>query len=205
MPRLHSKGLVYRADVVPLASDEPLGSLAQRLRGDAWVRLSGAWWRGTQEWKDVLGCAVRFLASDKPDGDGQAGDQDLLFATARRPWLAIFALFTTDPHDFLENDYYAASPYHVHGVGKVRWRLVPHRARESGRNRWQKLERAVKNDLAAFRLEIKRLGAGDAWQPVAELRLKERVSVDSQSLRFSPLMTGRGFQPQRFLRLRPSK
>ena len=188
---LHPRGMVYRAEVVALANSSPMKELGERISGDAMIRLSGAWWRGNREWKDVLGCAVRFLP--KSD-DEQSGEQDLVFATVRRPWTSILAAFTTDPHDFLENDYYAVSTLEVVGLGRAKWRLIPHRARTGGRNRWQKLERAVLQDLAAFRVDVLRIEKSKDWVAVAEIRLKERMSVDQETRRFSPFSNGRGIE-----------
>lgn len=193
---LHPRGMVYQAEVVPLAKAGTTGELAQRLRGEAMVRLSGAWWRGNREWKDVLGCAVRFLPKGGDDAEDRGGEQDLLFATVRKPWTTLLAPFTTDAHDFLENDYYAVSPFEVAGVGRVKWRLITHRARTGGRNRWHKLERAVMQDLAAFRLELFHLDQDRGWEPVAEIRLKERMTIDQETLRFSPFLNGRGIEPR---------
>jgi hypothetical protein len=186
----HPEGMVFRAEVVPLAEAGSLGSLAERLKGEACVRLSGAWWRGGKEWKDVLGCAIRFTEDSEHE-------QDLLFATIRKPWTTLLAPLSTDTHDFLENDYYAVSPFEVKGVGKVKWRLVANRSRSNGRNRWQKIIRAVGDDLAFFRLELLELnGSKKEWQRVAEVRLKEKMDIDQEALRFSPYRNGLGIEPR---------
>src|SRR5262245_6871606 len=112
----HTEGVLYRAEAVA-RSPSPA---AQRLEGPALLRFSGAWWRRRQ-WPDVLGIAVRFCASAsasagtgaEPCAETAPGDQDLIFATVRRPWTAPLAPLSTRVHDYLANDYYGVSPFLV--------------------------------------------------------------------------------------------
>lgn len=195
----HPEGRVYRAEVHPLAVEGSAAAIAARLQGPALVRMSSAWWRGGKEWRDVLGCAVRFRSEDRPTHVPSADDQDLLFATIRSPWTTLPASLTTHVHDFLANDYYAVSPFEVLGHGKVKWRLVsPGSARARG-DREKKLEEAVRAGRAVFHLEARSLGLRQRWHPIAQLRLIEPVEIDQDALRFSPFRAGRGIEPRGFI------
>ncbi|MDQ3262117.1 MAG: hypothetical protein M3Y59_00435 [Myxococcota bacterium] len=192
----HPDGAVYLSHVSALASRGADSEIARRLEGPALVRLSSAWWRGGKEWTDVLGCAVRFRHSDAVSVTPEQGDQDLLFATIRSPWTTLLASLTTHRHDFLDNDYYAVSPFFAPGLGKVKWRLRTTGAAETGGDRGEKLDAAVRGGHAAFQLEVRALGLGRRWRPVARLQLRERVVVDQAALRFSPFRSGRGIEPR---------
>ncbi|MBX3198210.1 MAG: hypothetical protein KF894_08705 [Labilithrix sp.] len=108
----HPRGDCADADVT-IADGVPREhlALAERLAGNAFVRFSDALTKKKARWPDVLGCALRFGGEvDDPAADG---DQDLLLATIRRPWTMPLAPFTTKVHDYLENDYFAVSPFSV--------------------------------------------------------------------------------------------
>jgi hypothetical protein len=202
---LHPEGVVYKARVEPLPTEGPLERAAIRLHGDAMVRLSTALWRGGKEWIDVLGIAVRFRGSRPPSEEPSPGDQDLLFATIRRPLTMLLAPLTTDQRSFLRNDFYAVSPFDMQGVGRVRLRLVAPRIGEEtlsrGRplRRDEELLRAASLGLATFRLEAKRQKLGSPWRPVAQIRLIEPALVDQAALRFSPFRVGQGITPRGFV------
>jgi hypothetical protein len=207
----HPDGTLFRAEVRPLAELGPPDGLARRLAGAGLVRLSSAWWRGGKEWRDVLGCALRF-----------GPEQDLLFATIRSPWTMALAPLTTETHDYLANDYYAVSPFEAEGVGLVKLRLrrpppVP-LAHPGHLSREEQLRRQVAAGQAAFTLEWLRLPptrglrgavagarAGTAldpaarWEPVVEVKLLEPVAMDQRALRFSPFRDGRGLSPRGFV------
>ena len=110
----HPRGDCADADVTVAHGVPPQHrALAQRLSGNAFVRFSDALTKKKARWPDVLGCAVRFGGdSDDPAVDG---DQDLLFATIRRPWTMPLSPFTTKVQDYLANDYFAVSPFSVPG------------------------------------------------------------------------------------------
>jgi hypothetical protein len=181
MREIKTNGIVYRSEIVSVARSELYIAAADRLKGTALLRLSGSWWSGSREWRDILRCELRFVPYHTPDGD-EADAQQMLFVTSPRSWMRWLSCFSTDAHDFMENDYYTASRLKVGELGELRntqWRLVPHRARTGGRNRWQKLERAVRHDLAAFRLEAlhpRKSEGQPVWEPVVEFRLTERAS-----------------------------
>lgn len=193
----HPDGVVVKARVQPVADDPQLWGLARRLEGPAIARLSSAWWKNGKEWKDNLGFALRFRTSEEVGVEIHEHDQDLLFATIRSPWTTVLAVITTDVHDFLANDYYAVSPFKVHGVGRVRWRLVSERPVMSGETRTEKLRRAIREGLAAFTLEAKRKGR--TYEPVARVSLEEEVELDQRMLRFDPFLDGRAIEPASFI------
>ena len=199
----HPDGVVYCGAVNALSEEGEVGALAQRLAGPALVRLSGGMWRwrnGKGERRpDVLGVALRFRTSEEVTPVASAGDQDLIFVSARSLLLLPFALFTTKRHDFLDNDYYALAWFDVANFGRAEFRLVPLRASAVKGNRLEKLERAAAAGLALLRLEVKRGGARARWMPVADVQLFEPVDVDQRALRFNPFQTGKGIVPRGFI------
>lgn len=205
----HPDGLTCRAEVTPLAVPRPLAPVVARLTGSALVRLSSAFWRRRREWPDLLGLSVRLHAGGDVTGAPSPDDQDLLFATIRRPWTLGFALLTTDTHDFLHNDYYAVAPFEVEGLGRAQLRVMSLRSKDSegssgaraGASRDERLKAALHADRARFRFEVLADEGETAgrWTPLAELRLVEEVTVDPATLRFQPFRTGRGFKPVGFI------
>lgn len=199
----HPDGVVYCAGVKALAVEGEVGALAQRLAGPALVRLSGGIWRwrgGKGERRpDALGVAVRLRTSEEVTPIASAGDQDLIFLSARRLSLLPIAIFTTKRRDFLDNDYYAQLPFDVEGFGRAKFRLIPLRASTTKGNRLERLERAAAAGLALLRLEIRRGGARERWMPVADIELYEPVDIDQNVLRFNPFQTGKGIVPSGLL------
>jgi hypothetical protein len=191
----HPEGAVYRALVVPVAVHEPYTVVAWHLAGEALVRMSTAWWRGGREWLDVLGCAIRFRSDSRITAVPSENDQDLLLATVRWPWTTLLAPLTTRQHDFLGNNYHAVSPFLVEGLGRAKWRLIAPHVRVAGENRGERLDRAVANGLARFHLQVRPLRRRADWVTIADVKLRERVSIDQDALRFSPFRSGRGIRP----------
>lgn len=207
---LHASGVVYKARVEarPGAVGGALGAAASRLEGDALVRLSSALWRGGAELPDVLGFAVRIHGPHEPIAQASPGDQDILFATIRRPSALILGPLMTNPHSFMLNDYYGVSPFDVEGIGRVRLRVVSPRAAAravraapGGRSvrRDEELRRAVEAGTATFTLEMKRRAPGSVWEPIVAIRLIEPADVDQEALRFSPFQEDRGVVPRGFI------
>lgn len=108
----HPRGDCADADV-SIADSVPRAhrALAERLAGNAFVRFSDALTKKRARWPDVLGCAIRF--GGEVDDPAVEGDQDLLFATIKRPWTMPLSPFTTKVHDYLANDYFAVSPFAI--------------------------------------------------------------------------------------------
>jgi hypothetical protein len=197
----HPEGVTYRAEVKAVTPRESLMPLASRLAGHALVRLSTALWRGQREWPDILGLAVRLRSEETVTEEPAARDQDLLFATIRSPWTLGLAPLSTDTHDWLENDYYAVSPFQVDGVGRAKLRIVSSHVDAPGQSRVERIEAALRAGQARFTLEVWPLRGESAgrWYPLAELRLLEQVELNPATLRFWPFRTGRGITPVGFI------
>lgn len=197
----HPEGITYRAEVKACAARASLEPLAARLAGPALVRLSSALWRGQREWPDVLGLAVRLRSEEAVTEAPSPGDQDLLFATVRSPWTLGLAPLSTDTHDWLENDYYAVSPFRVSGLGRAKLRITSSRADAPGGTRVERLEAALQAGQARFTLEVfpRKGEAAGRWHPVAQLRLVEQVTLNPATLRFWPYRDGRGLRPVGFV------
>lgn len=202
----HPDGVVYRADVRPLAQDGALGRLAQGFAGTALVRLSG----GARKWpknahsRDWLGVAVRLQGRRGMSLTPRQGDADLLFVTARSLLTLPVSIFRTNVEDFLANEYQALLPFTLEGVGKAMLRLRPDMQSPPGANRRERLAQAVAAGTAIFRLEARIEGRPEGWTPIAEIDLRERLEVDQERLRFLPGRAGMGIAPRGVLqRARP--
>lgn len=196
----HPRGPIYHAVVARhLEAPPELGPLADRLTGAALVRWSGALWKRSQKLPDVLGCAVRFRASDRDTATPGRGDQDLLFATIRRPWTMPSSPFTTKVRDYLANSFYAVSPFDV-GLGhRVYLRLRPVLPPQRGNGgRDARLERATERGEATLDLAVGK-GPFGPWSPLVRLRLVREAHVDGEALRFDPFRDGRGLRPRGFI------
>lgn len=195
----HPRGMICRAEVLPLASEAPAFAVAERLAGAALVRLSSALWKD-REWPDVLGVALRFTDLPLTERPGPT-DQDLLLATIRRPWTMLLAPFSTHFHDFLANDYYAVSPFDVRELGRVEWRIRPECSSPPGARRGERLRSAVIAERASLVLEYApyrppwRFNDEAPFTPLARITLQEFADLDQEALRFDPFRAGRGIVP----------
>lgn len=197
----------------------PFIQLATRLCGMAFVRFSDALTKKRARWPDVLGCAIRF--GDYVDDPASHGDQDLLFATIKRPWTMPFSPLTTHVRDYFDNDYFAVSPFALSGhEGRFYFRLRPakregafesaggptstlrtsmHRSsRTPAEQRTRRLERTIATGSSRLVLGVGR----SPWGPFAPLVDIELVSVrldDPAGLRFDPFHAGRGIEPHGFV------
>lgn len=193
---LHPSGVVYRAEVRGLARTGTMGKLARRLDGEALVRLSGALYRQERLLPELLGVAVRLRRQGmEQSAAAQADDQDLLFTSSRSVLQLPLATITTNSKDFLANDYHAMLPFFVSGIGEIKLRLASPEVRTTGRDRLEKLERAVEARLAVFRLEARLNERGERWEPVVSIELREKAPISQQELGFSPTRDGRGLRP----------
>lgn len=197
----HPDGLVVRATAEPCVTAPDLQIVADRLAGSALVRFSSALWRGSREWPDVLGVAIRF-GWMRPSFAGSAG-QDLLLATIRFPWTMPLAPLATNFRSYLWNHYHAVSPFEVEGVGRVKIRLrSPRLGNGTSQSRARHLLDAVGAGRASFELQFRRLGISPLarrWEPVVRLQLVAPVEVDQAALRFSPFRDGAGIEPVGFV------
>jgi hypothetical protein len=193
------------ADGAPLE----LVPLASLLCGRAFVRFSDALTKGKARWPDVLGCALR-IGGEDPACDG---DQDLLFATIRRPWTMGLSPLTTHVEDYLANDYFAVSPFSAPTlpVSRVWLRLHPivkETAATIARRGFSPSDRAARR---RGRLELA-IATGDArlvlgvatspWGPFAPLVDVQLESIrlhDPPDLHFDPFRAGRGIEPRGFV------
>jgi hypothetical protein len=186
----HPDGVLYRADVEPIADD----TVARALAGSALVRLSGALWRWPRGAKlpDILGIAVRFHPEN-------SRAQDLLFATFRTSLELPLALFTTNVRDFLANTYGTVLPSRAPELGLVDFRLVPEPIAGDGADRRDRLERAVRAGRAVFVLQVRERRARARYRGIALLRLREQLEGGGEELRFDPFHAGAGIEPAGFL------
>lgn len=192
-PVLHA--VVTRHEAAPMA----LEPLVSRLVGPALVRFSGALWKNAESLLDVLGCAVRFRREDSESERAADDDQDLLFATIKRPWTMPFSPLTTATHDYLGNDYFAVSPFDA-GLGRrVYFKIHPRSpSEERSGPRAQRLARAIASGDAQLDMSV---GSGPfgPWTPLVTIRLERFALVDGEALRFQPFRTGRGVRPTGFV------
>lgn len=190
----HARGIVFTGEVTPV--DGAPTALGEALRGPALLRFSNALWKSGWEHLDVLGLAVRFRRAAEASVEPAAGDQDLLFATIRRPWTMPFAPFTTRAHDFLANRYFAVSPFDAPGLGRCYLRLRPlHAGRSRGADRAARLRDAVARGEVRLQLEARR-SLRLRWVPVAVVHVREPADVDQEALAFWPFRAGRGVVPR---------
>jgi hypothetical protein len=196
----HPSGPSYHARVTrhPEAPPE-LATLADRLTGRALLRFSGALWKSPRRIPDVLGCAVRLRRDAGDTPEPAADDQDLLFATIRRPWTMGFAPLTTNTSDYLANDYFGVSPFDVPERERIFLRLHPdHASAKCDGTRDELLASAVRGGRAALDLEVSHRPFGP-FRPLVTLSLERAAQVDGEALRFLPFRHGRGVRPRGFL------
>ena len=175
--------------------------VAERLRGVALVRFSSAPDKGgdgTEGRKllrfDVLGCAMRFAYRE---GQELEGDQDLLFATIRRPWTMPFAPFTTRVGATLGNDYFTVSPS-VPGEPTCYFRSGPSAIAKDARARPVRTARMPRRGPADRRRHgrpLPEVGEGPSALG-AGARVRVRTLRRTPALRFDPYRCGRGLRPK---------
>lgn len=198
----HPTGTVFEAEVFGVADEPAARALAERLTGPALMRWSSAWWK-RREWPDVLGCAIRFTHLPL-QADARDGDQDLLFATIRRPWTMLLAPLSTHFRDFLANDYYAVSPFEVAGLGRVEFRIRPVAPSPSGRSRGERLFAAAKEraavvvEYAPYRDPL-HFRDERPFRALVRIELREQAAIDQNTLRFDPFRADRGIVPVGFV------
>ncbi len=166
----HPDGIVARGQVRAAASDR-FAALGDRLAGPVLARFSAALWKGDPRWLDVLGVALRF-------GD----DQDLLFATIRSPVTMPLAPFVTRTDDFVDNRYWAVSPFAVAGIGRLKFRLSPLAPPLPSGGRDVRLHRAIDAGHATWQLEARPVFR-PRYHAVAIVHLDRLAPVDQAALR----------------------
>lgn len=192
-PTFHA--IVTRHPGVP----EELATLADRLEGRALVRFSGALWKRARRTPDVLGVAIRLRRDALDTPEPAADDQDLLFATIRRPWTMGLAPFTTKAEDYLANDYFAVSPFDAPERERLFFRLHPaHLSSSTEGTREERLGAEVERGGATLDIEVGARPFGP-WSPIATIALEREAKVDGEALRFLPFRHGRGLRPRGFI------
>ena len=197
----HPRGPTFHAvvEVHELAPLE-LRALAERLSGHALVRFSGALWKHAEGIPDVLGCAIRLRRDARDTAEPSVDDQDLLFATIRRPWTMPLSPLSTDVSDYLANDYFAVSPFEMEGSRARYLRLHPAQPSSSAIDgtRAERLACEVARGDARLTLGVSD-GPWGPWTPVVSITLERAAEVDGESLRFRPMRDGRGVHPRGFV------
>ncbi|HET8938839.1 MAG TPA: hypothetical protein VFN67_35580 [Polyangiales bacterium] len=198
----HPRGPVYYAHAQRHTAAPPeRHALADRFTGEVLLRFSGALWKREPRWlPDVLGCALPLSATRREDARATADDQDLLFATIRRPWTMLLSPWTTHVHDFLANDYFAVSPFKSPELTQLFYlRLHPfHFRRVAAETRGVRLAWAVSAGDVLLDLECSARPWGP-WLPLSQLRLQRMAEVDAEALRFDPFRNGRSIRPYGFI------
>ena len=192
---LHPSGLVFAGRSEPIVGGA-FAAVGAQLEGRVLARCSGALWRRPRERFEVLGIALRFRPHTGPELDEHPalGDQDLLFATVRSPWLLAVAPLLTDARDFLANRYWGAAPYAIHDHARVDLRLEPVEPPQLRGARDARLRDAVDQGRAVFWLEARRT-LTLAWHAVARITFEHEVAIDQEALRFDAFRTGCGVVP----------
>lgn len=190
----HPDGLTFAGHVAPLASSP----LASAFAGRVLVRCAAALWRGGREHLDVLGFALRVRAGDGPtlDERAQPGDQDLLFATIRSPFTMLLSPLFTDATDFVDQRYWAVSPF-AHDGRRYELRVSPvdpPRRPVLRQPRASRLLAAVHAHRAIWRLEVRETWTL-RWHPIAQISLDRPVTIDQAALAFDPFRAGLGLEP----------
>ena len=190
----HPRGITFvgRSEAIIGGAYANLGA---QLDGRVLARCSGALWKKPHDF-DVLGIALRFRSHEGPELDENAalGDQDLLFATVRSPWLLALSPLLTDAHDFMHNRFWATAPFAVHDHERIELRLEPVDPIEVEGTRDERLRRAVEAGRAVFWLEARKTLTFE-WHAVARITLEHEVELDQEALRFDAFRDGAGLVP----------
>ncbi|RYZ71750.1 MAG: hypothetical protein EOP09_04170, partial [Proteobacteria bacterium] len=164
----HPKGQLFEGEIRGLENHEVLS-------GSVMVRFSSALWKN-KELPDVLGVALRmgsehneFTPHPQPD------DQDLLFATIRKPYLTPLGPFTTQFRSYFHNEFYAVSPFEMNGERvEFRLKIETDLSKHPRAKREQQLRDGYRQ--VVIWLQMKPFHQpGTDWKDVAEITL-DRVS-----------------------------
>src|SRR5690554_6067357 len=198
-------GICFHAEASPKRGlPSHFRNLANRLSGDALVRLSGGLWQAEHRLlPDVLNCSIRFKAWP-PMEEPTADAQDLVLLSTRAPWALAIDSLTTKQHDYLLNEYYSLAPLEIDGRQNISLRLIPNVEPGPGQTREEKIRAAVNASDVVLDLQIRENDRGTEWKPLLEIRLEREVQLDSENLHIWPFRDGQGIRPQGWLEvLRP--
>jgi hypothetical protein len=190
----HPRGLVFTGRSEPIIGGA-FANLGADLEGQILARCSGALWKRPNERFDVLGIALRFRRSNRTfDANALPGDRDLLFATIRSPFTMVFSPFTTDAHDFMQNQFFAVAPFEVRTHDRVELRLVPIDPPAMPGTRGDKLLAAVDAGQCIWHLEARRT-LTFTWHAIARITFEQPHELDQEALHFDAFRTDDHLQP----------
>lgn len=187
----HPRGLAF-SGTIDTYPDSPLTFPPHAL-----IRFSSAWWK-FREWPDALGIAIRMSEAPVRSPVPARDDTDLLFASFRKPWEIFLSPFITDHTDFLANNYFAISPFHVNENSKAEFMIDPSRGHRAGGTREEKLMGNVISGKVILRL-LMRVQGQKSWKLIARIMIQEEEQIDQEALRFHPFRCGVALRPAGFL------
>lgn len=191
---IHSDGEMFMAVVAQLQGVEPS---KLRLGTRAIVRLSASIGGAPRRRFDLLGVAIRFNLGDQAC-ESLPSTQDVLLASSRSVLALPAALFSTNVNDFLGNEYHGMASFETSQFGRGRLRLRWQQAAQAHGSRTERLDQALSQGRAIATLEFCPSAAG-AWVSLATIELRERLSIDQASFRFSPFRDGGGIRAVGYL------
>lgn len=187
----HPRGLLFSGEV-DTSPESPFP-----LPPHAMIRFSSAWWKN-QEWPDVLGVTIRMGRTPLRRVSAEREDQDLLFASFRRPWEIFFAPFFTEFRDFLDNSYYAISPFRLKDGRIIDLMIEPSRSQGGHGNRNEVLLGEVLGGKVFLRLMMKERDK-ENWFMAGKIRVIDELNLDQEALRFHPFQCVPELKPAGFL------
>ena len=194
----HRGGTYVAGELLPCASDDEAAErAAQRFSGGALLRLSaGKSPEIRDDLRDVLGLAMRL---GKP-GAAAPSDQDLIFASFETLGVAGEAVKHTNTADLLANTFYTASLYADPDLGRVRFRLAPHREGKPafGSSGPERFVAEVRDTQVSLRLAAAAEGE-QSWRDIADVVLREPLDLADSDTDFNPWRRGRGVVPDDFV------
>ncbi len=162
----------------------------------ATVRFSAALWKNF-EGLDVFGIAIRFSDKKGFSFEPRLKDQDLLFATFDSTWKIIFSPLLTKQDDYFSNEYFAISPFKTDRLKKVYFKLLPEGEKVQGNSRKEKLIKSIESGHTSLILSMRE--KDEDWVKLAEIILKEKITIDQEAMRFDPFRTGLNIAPIGFV------
>ncbi|MFP5384903.1 MAG: hypothetical protein ACLGHN_02405 [Bacteriovoracia bacterium] len=184
----HPCGELVRAQV------KELNPSFLKLHPHVMMRFSSAIWKH-KEWPDVLGITLRFGRNESFNEKVSEDDQDLLFASFKRPWQTPIGPLLTRYKNFFENDYYAISPFEVRGR-EIYLKISPVKTFHVKRKRETILKENVEKQ-AVLRMWFKE--KNKPWKPLADLALAKSFKLDQKTLFFNPFNCGLKIYPRGFI------
>lgn len=175
----HPHGVAFTARLEPFCPGH--GAVALEAPGPALVRLSRSF--GLPEWaRDPCGIGLRL-----PDAYGPGRHQDLLLVSSAAARLGRHALVPS--RGFADRFYSSILPYRLHG------RSILIGARALAPAPGPTLSELRGRERGELEFELAFASPGGEWQPVAGLRLAQRLPAEgSERLDLDPTNTGGGLE-----------